>query len=236
MRQNFKLLSFVVAVFALSSCNEIEDYSFDHEYEYYPLEIGHFVIYDVDSIVFDDFTGTSDTFNYQKMHVIDSAFTDNSGRQAHKIIRYQRSNSTQPWLLSDVWQAVQTQSSLEVVEENQRFIKLLFPPEEGQSWHGHKYLDIVDGNEWMENWEYSITALNVAENINGLQLDSTLTVLQHDEENLIEKYYGEEKYAKHVGLVYKKLINLEKQNITAPWTKPEKGFILTMTLLDYGPK
>lgn len=234
MKNSIKGGLLLAAAVTLFSCNKTKSFPVDYKYAYFPLEIGHYVIYDVDSIVFDDNTNRSDTFHYQKMHVIDSSFIDNSGREAYRLIRYHRADSSQPWFIADVWYAVRNKSSLEVVEENQRFIKLLFPPEQGQTWMGNQYLQIVEENEWLEDWEYSVTGADMPDNINELHFDSTVRVLQHDEENLIEKFYGEEKYAWNVGLVYKHLMELHKQNISAPWTEPESGFILTMSIRDYG--
>lgn len=226
-------LSFCMAIF--SSCEKTEDVVLDFKYEYYPSQIGHYVIYDVDSIVFDDFTETSDTFRYQKKYVVDSSFIDGSGREAFKLLRYQRADSTQGWVLSDVWSAVVTNTTLEVNEENQRFVKLLFPPRENQTWMGNEYINIVDANWYLEDWEYTNTTVDASETINGMQFDSTITVTQQDYESLIEKVSAVEKYAKNVGMVYKYFLALEKNgDITRPWTDPESGFILTMTINSYG--
>src|ERR1051325_5894407 len=107
-------MAFAVAAILFCSCNKTEPFTIDYKYDYYPVEIGHYVIYDVDSIVFNDFTQQSDTFHYQKKNVIDSSFIDNSGREAHKLIRYQRKDSSQGWTLTDVWYVVRTQNTLEV--------------------------------------------------------------------------------------------------------------------------
>lgn len=226
-------LAFCMIIF--SSCEKTEDVVLDFKYEYYPTQIGHYVIYDVDSIIFDDFTETSDTFHYQKKYVIDSTFTDGMGRQAHKLLRYHRADSTQAWTLSDVWSVVVNATSLEVVEENQRFVKLLFPPREEQTWDGNKYINITSANWYLEDWEYTAASVDVSEIVNQMQFDSAVTVIQQDYETLIEKVYAEERYAKNVGMVYKSFLALEKRgNISLPWTQPESGFILTMTINSYG--
>ena len=233
----FKKYGFVLALFpliALSSCDKTEEVNFNYKYDYYPKEEGHFVIYNVDSIIFDDFNQTSDTFDYQIKQVVDSTFEDNLGRTAYRLTRFYRANSNLPWTFSQVWYFVPTQTTLEVVEDNQRFVKLLFPPYPGITWHGNQYITITNGNEYLEGWEYEMLTVDEPETVGNLQFDSTITVLQDDNENLIEKVYAKEIFAKHVGLVYKQLLNLEKQNVTAPWTQPESGFILTMIIDSYG--
>src|SRR5687768_8883088 len=131
-------LACCLAIF--SSCSKTEDFNPDYKFEYYPDQIGHYVIYDVDSIVFNDFTNTIDTLRYQRKYVVDSTFVDGTGHNAFKLIRYLRADSTQGWTLSDVWWASIVNNTLEISEENQRFVKLLFPPREDQTWRGNKYL------------------------------------------------------------------------------------------------
>ena len=229
-------VAMLAATVIFSACNKTEDFIIDYKHEYYPAYTGHYVIYDVDSIVFDDFTQTSDTFIYQKMHVLDSVFLDNTGRENFKLMRYQRADPSQAWQFTEVWYVLRTQTTLEIIEENARYVKLLFPQVDNMTWAGNQYISIINDNKYLENWSYRITARDVPQTINGLSLDSTITVMQHDQENLIEKIYGEERYAKHAGLVYKKLIWLKKQNVSVTWQQPEWGFILTMTVNDYGPK
>lgn len=228
----------LLAMAIFSSCNKTEEFIIDYKYDYYPLETGHYVVYDVDSIVIDDFTQTTDTFRYQKKYVIDSTFTDNIGRAAYKLIRYQRGDPTQGWTLTDVWYVVRTETTLEVNEENQRFVKLLFPPDEGQTWNGNQYIDSVDANWYLWHpsaWEYTISEVDKPAIINGFQFDSTLTVTQQSDSTLIEKVISVEKYAKHVGMIYKYFSALEKNgDITRPWSNPESGFILVFSISEYG--
>ncbi len=243
MKISFSHLSTVIAlVFSamlFSSCEKTEDLTIDYKYDYYPSQKGHYVIYDVDSIIFDEFAHSSDTFQYQKKYVVDSAFVDGSGNNAFRIVRYQRPDSTQGWALCDVWWASTPNNSLEVVEENQRFVKLLFPPKENQKWDGNKYLvDSLEASWWywrLDEWEYTIADLDAPATIQGMTFDSTLTVNQQSDSTLIHKVISYEQYAKHVGMIYKKFIALEKNgDITRPWSNPESGFILTMTINSYG--
>ena len=224
------LLSFVLL---LNSCKKDDPFQPDFKYDYFPVDSGHWVIYDVDSIFFDDFNMRVDTFHYQIRELIESTFIDNENRETQRIERYRREDSASLWQITDVWFANRTRTVAEKVEENLRFIKLVFPLEEGKTWFGNQYIDATGELEWMEEWEFEITALDEAETINGMALDSVLTVSQTDQENPLEKIFAEEKYARGVGLVYKELWHLEKQNFSAPWTEAEKGFILKMTVHDY---
>ncbi len=230
-------LAFCMAIF--SSCEKTEDFVINYQYEYFPTTLGHYVVYDVDSIIFDDFTGTSDTFRYQKKYVVDSLFVDLSGNDAFKLVRYHRTDSTQAWVLSDVWWGAKVNNTIEVSEENQKFVKLVFPPRSNQAWDGNKYIaDSLDASWWFwrfGDWEYTITELDIPATLNGIQFDSTITVLHQADSTLIEKTVSVEKYAKHVGMIYKQFSAMEKRgDLTRPWTDPESGFILTVTINSYG--
>jgi len=60
------ILSSLFLTSILVSCNE--DPAFvepDAGYDHYPLNQGAYIIYDVDSIVYNDFTGNTEEYNYQ---------------------------------------------------------------------------------------------------------------------------------------------------------------------------
>ena len=236
---NFKpTFYWLFMLIVLYSCNKEDDFVIDFKYEYFPVEIGSFVVYNVDSIKFIDNEPTvSDTAQYQIKELIESVFVDNEGRDTYRIERYKRRDSLSPWVIEDVWFSNRTQTTAERIEENLRFIKLVFPPKIGLTWDGNVFIDIHEGIEWLEDWEYEITELDVPNTVNELSFDSTLTVLQEDNQadfvNVIEKIYSIEVYAKHVGLVSKELQVLKKEPI-ALWTEPTSGFIVRMEIAGYG--
>lgn len=230
-----KLIILLIVVFLLlAGCGKDENFDPDFKYEYFPVDTGRYVTYRVDSIVYDDFTGTVDTFQYQLQERITSTFKDNEGRTNYRLERYFRQSDSANWRIGDVWFMLRTKERAEKIEENQRFIKLVFPPKEGVTWQGNRFLNITDNIDYYEDWTYEITEVDEEATYNGLQFDSTLTVDQVDNENQIEKTRGIEAYAKDVGMIYKELQHLEKQDVTAPWSEAESGFILRMSVIDYG--
>lgn len=228
------LLVVFLGLLFVPGCSEDENFQPDFKYEYFPLDTGRYVTYEVDSIVYDDFTGTVDTFQYQLKETIASTFKDNQGRTNYRLQRYFRPSDTAKWRIGDVWFTIRTDERAEKIEENQRFIKLVFPPERGATWQGNRFINTTDNIDYYEDWTYEITELDVAATYNDLQFDSTLTVDQVDKENQIEKTRAIETYAKGVGLIYKEFLHLEKQDVTAPWSEAESGFILRMSVVDYG--
>ena len=132
----------ILTVFTLlffSSCKKETELPVDMGYKYFPVNTGHWVTYDVDSISYNDFTGQVDSFTFQIREVVESVFTDNEGRETQRLERYKRWNDTSAWFLKDVWMVNLTATTAEKVEENIRIIKLIFPPKDNEKWDGNLY-------------------------------------------------------------------------------------------------
>ena len=137
--------------------------------------------------------------------LIESNFLDNEGRQSERIERYTRKNDSLPWVLRDVWYQTRTSAKAEKVEENVRFVKLIFPINSTQKWNGNAFNSIG-------NYEYTYKAVDTKKTVNGISFDSTLTVNQQLDSNLIEKKYQLEIYAKNVGMIYKRFVDVQDKS------------------------
>lgn len=174
------------------------------EYQYAPTDVGHVVVYDVRIIEKDEFTGVQDTVDYQLKELIESTFTDIAGRPTQRIERYTRTDSTQAWIISDVWTSNMLKDRFEKNEENNTYVKLRFPITLDFQWNGNLF------NGQLEK-TYTYTSIHQPYSINGFSLDSTITVLQDDYEDLLEKRYELERYALGIGLVYKESTLIKKE-------------------------
>jgi len=194
----------LVILFSISSCKKEKTSSaFDMGYDYFPINTGHNVTYQVDSIFYDGFNaGKSDTFHFKVKELIESQFTDLQNRLAQRIERYRKDNDTTDWYIKDVWFSNRTASAVEKVEENVRFVKLVFAVEDGKKWDGNIYN--TQGEQ-----SYKYTLLNEPYTVNGRTYDSTVTVIQKDEPTSISQDYQVEVYAKNIGLIYKHYLHLE---------------------------
>ncbi len=204
MKKHLLSISTLFICIFFSSCEEDKIIKEDLFHEYFPVDVGHWVIYDVDSIVYDDFYETIDTFYYQVKEVIESKFTDGSGKEALRIERYIRHGSDENWQIKNVWTARRLPSRAEKVEENIRYIKLVFPPKVNKSWDGNAY-------NIKSEQIYKITQTHEQQIINDLQFDSVVTVLQADFETLISKEYKVEKFAKNIGLIFKEYVDVKTE-------------------------
>ncbi len=231
-----------------AACTETtEDIDLDYGYEYFPLRLGQTLVYEVDSVVYDDFTNTIDTVQFQLREITLDTFRDGENILNYRIERQVRSDENAAWQFKQIVAARRTSTKAERMEGNQRYLNLVFPARLGNSWDGNAYLDQDTiytirnvSIEIYKGWEdFSYTQLDEAYQLNGFNFDSTLLVQQVDYENLIELRSSVERYAKGIGLVYKELKILDTQcggNLAAcqglSWEeKAEKGFIYRMRLI-----
>lgn len=223
----------ILSISFIYSCKKSSIPPVDIDQSYFPLITGKYIIYDVDSLGFNNFypandSNYSDTSRFQIKEEIDSVFIDNTGNQAYKIIRSRRPNENSSWIVTDVWSANLTDYTAEKVEENLRFIKLYFPILPGREWFGNAYIETDSVFEWMEGWIYEYTSVHEPLTLNNLSFDSTLTVTQLDDQNVIERNVFIEKYARNVGLIYK----FEERLETQP-SQPQDGYIITTTIREF---
>ncbi len=227
-------------LFLLPSCEKTpDDYKLESGLEYFPLQVGKLVEFEVDSIIYTP-TGseknkTSKTFFRE---VVSDSFPGINGNIVYKIERYQRKEAIQPWQIQKVLTAELTNERAYRTEDNLRFIKLVFPVRKNKTWDGNVHFNPglivnVEGEslEMFKNWQSKITDLMGSETIGTLKLIDVVNVQIANSENLIELRRGTEKYAKGIGLIYRELWILDTQCIEKctgkPWTeKAEKGFIV----------
>lgn len=197
------LLSFVF-LFALS-CKK-EKASVDFHFDYFDLRQGRYITYDVTEIKHDDGAIVAhDTMNYQLKTVIGDTVVDNEGRIARKFLRYKRNSPSDSWVLSDVWTAIITGRRAELVEENQRMVKMVFAPTISKVWDLNAYNP-------QNELECYYRDLHKQTTINGIQFDSVLVVEQEDFPSFVDYRRKYEVYANGVGLVYKHFKDLKIQN------------------------
>jgi hypothetical protein len=178
----------------LNSCKKSQPPQF--HYEYFGLEPGRYIIYNVSEITHNKDLGIHDTLNYQLKTLWGDTIMDNEGRIAREFLRYTRTNSGEPWVLQDVWSGLIDGIRAELIEENQRTVKLVFAPTLSKSWDANAY-------NMFDPLDCYYRDIHIDTLISGVNLDSTLVVEQEDYTSLIDTVRKYEVYAKHIGLVRK---------------------------------
>ena len=201
----FIIIALMVVVVSIYSCKKRETIKpVDVGYCYYPYNVGHWIKYDVDSTYYDGFTHTVRKYHFKLNEEIESTFLDNQNRPTQRLERYVQISDTTSWYLRNVWTSNLTASTAEKVEDNIRYVKLIFPIIESQTWNGNAYNTLGELDYTYNNTYKPFT-------VNGMTFDSTITVIQNVDSNLIYVKYMIEVYAKNVGLIYKRYEDIQKQ-------------------------
>lgn len=227
------------------SCKKQDQFTLASISDYYPLQVGKFITYNVDSTVFINFGKRDTIIKYQVQDRVDAQLTDNNGKPVYRIIRYIRKNETQTWSANNTFTAAPRENSIDLIENNLRFQKLKMPVSEGFSWKGNTYLPIDPypsyqfASAFTDDWDYTYDSVNAPLTIGAVTIDSTIKVSQADESlgqdpknpatTYAERTYAIEKYAKGIGLVYKEFLHWEYQGGGATF----KGFGIKMTMKDH---
>jgi len=224
------------------------------QHAYFPLKIGKFVVYQVDSIVYDFDAGgntVQDSSRTFSREIVADTLRDSSGELQYIIERYEQTVLSQPWVFKNAITSSQTATQAIRTEDNWRFLKLVFPMDRRSEWDGNIWIDesreIEIAGERMRpftNWAYKVDSIDVQAIVGQFSFDSTLLVTEADDVNVIERRFSRVRYAKYIGVVWREQWILDSQYCnqvppptdceTRPWTqKAEKGYILRQTILSF---
>ncbi len=250
MKYNLFLLISVLVVFTACE-NTTEDLVAESYKDYYPLQVGKFIAYRIDSTVFTKSGSMIETHKYQVKHTVHAETTDNQGRKVFLVNRLIRDEAgTSAWLENGSYIVTPLSDRVEVTENNMRVIKLIDPVKAGFSWRGNAYLPSspfrppydMDAGSDMNEWVFSYTNFGDT-TVNGQQYQNVWTVAQNNhvlnfpvtpDTRIALKEVGLEKYAKNIGLVYKVFDLYEYQGPHAD--NPQgtyTGFGITMWMIDH---
>jgi len=235
----FLILLFTVLFFSCEK-REIDTYQTDMGYDYFPITVGQYRTYAVDSVVYQK-VGAPDTIFSQIKETIVEQLQDGDYSK-YRVLREWRATENDAWQTNTVWWIIKENNRIIQTEENLKFIKLTFPVKANIAWDGNGFFDkrtiVKVGNENLEffkEWDYRVIGIG-AETINGSDYADVVQVEEADFETSIELRTSVAKYAKGIGLIERRQKILDTQCITCVtnWTeKAEKGVILTQTLIDH---
>ena len=213
-----------IALSFISCKKETDNFTPETFNDYYPLQVGKYITYNLDSTLFTNFGQNDTVVSYQVQDRVDAQITDNLGRPGYRIIRYIRKDASEDWAPNNTFMAVATDNSVEFIENNLRYLKLENPVKQDFSWKGNSYIDTysIDSDvKYLDDWDYIYDSIGVHLTINSLTIDSTLKIAERDEflgqdpsipgTQYAEKTYAVEKYGKGIGLIYREFLHWEYQ-------------------------
>jgi hypothetical protein len=178
-------------------------------FDYFPTAIGTWREYVCDSVFHADNDNNNDDSVYSSRfylrEIIDSNYIDIEGRRVEIIKRYRRSDTLSTWNILNIWTQRLSTVSAYRVEENINLHKLAFPINSSVIWNSN---DANTFDEEPNQYEY----FHEPGIFNNMNFDSTLSVIQINDNNYISRQFGNEIYATGVGLIYKERDELGKRN------------------------
>lgn len=229
----------------LFSCKKTDDFSSEPLSDYAPMQVGKYITYRLDSTVFPNFGRNTEVHYYQEKHMVDAQVPDAMGRPSYRVLKFLRdSGGLQSWQPAGSYFVTPLEKTVEVVENNLRFVRLSLPINEGFTWKTNQYLpdepflplysfqNDLDISDW--DYVYASEGENFTLNgktysvitIDGTDRSSNVPVIDPSIYGSID--YQHYKYAKGLGLIYQEWIMWDYQ--------PPNGMVTTGFKTGFGVK
>jgi hypothetical protein len=190
-------LLLVLCFTAMFSCKKTSTKSTgDATVNYFPVKIGKFVTYHVDSILYDDISCLKLETRKQIKYVISDTFRDSKKRLSYIMDEYSRPHEGSSWMKvkvilltpAPIAQATTTpppntpNNSILYSQDGVQYVKVVFPITEGVTWKGNALVNLDDPNfAYLKNWNYTYQNLGKGFNTGYADFPNTVTVLENNE-------------------------------------------------------
>lgn len=201
--KNQRLISGILLVMVsfFVSCKEETKTIKENGKNYYPLSVGSFYIYDIDSFLYDGINKRIDTSSQVIRDFVKEFLIDSAGNEVFRIERSVLVDSVY-WNSYLSYTASIHSLSVQSFMHNSREVRLSFPITEFKTWDGNLY-----NNKPLEEYYY----LDIQEPfiIGDSTYENTVTVLQKEfyepkpPLQPLFDIYKKEVFAKDIGMIYK---------------------------------
>lgn len=240
------LIAVVLGAAFFSSCKKdrvvVNANGGDQYQTFMPLELGKYIIYDVDSSIWDDTKCIKYSNKSQQEYLVTDTFRDAQKRLSYVVNIRSRANEKAPWVVNDVVYYTPGAEQLEYVEKNIRYVKLVSPVVEEKQWLGNNLMPQEDQDyNYLKGWKYTYHNLLAPFDNGAIKFEKTVTVVETDQilnnpETQPEDYayllQSKSVYAFRVGMVYREYAYWIYDPI--PMAKNcRKGVGVTMRAIEY---
>lgn len=163
------------------------------EHDFFPLETGRFVEYEVTETQYALAAPPLIRTSWLR-EVVREPFTDATGQPAFRLERFRRATDDAPWQLDSVWAARLETNRVVKTEGNVARVKLVFPLREDLRWNGNALND--RGPQ-----EYRVRRFDTPRRMGAFSFPRTLEVVQREDSSLVSLERRTERYARGVGLI-----------------------------------
>lgn len=219
---------FITILLVFSSCEtKVEEIPTDFGFDYQPLEIGLFWIYEVDQTTyFGENDSEDEQFFYRDL--VRTFYLNEEGEQVF-IINRAKSTDNSNWTTQLEYTLLRRDFKLLRTIENQTLVSLVFPPELGKIWDGNIYL-----NQNEDEFEIDFVGNNMLGDAN---LNNILRVNQEDSDDEITyRDIRYEVFEKGVGIIekYEEVLTYCSRNDCLGDKLIDGGSQVYMKLVEYG--
>lgn len=248
------ILTLAICATAMYSCRKTSSNTGDKTLNYFPIQLGKYVTYNVDSVTYDTLNCSQYESKSQLKYAITDTFRDTDNRLSYIMNVYSRPNDGAAWIKSNVILLTPAPvpplttspapntptSSILWSQDGAQFIKMEFPIVEGISWKGNQFVPVNDSDYmFYKNWNYTYQNLYQSFNTGYSNFDNTVTVLENNETvynpaldttQYAYRTYSKAVYGYNVGMVYKEFTHY----IYHPNHETcVKGYTVTMRAVDH---
>lgn len=227
MRAILPVWCFMILLIFASCETEVEEVPTDFGFDYQPLEIGLFWIYEVDQTTyFGENDSEDEQFFYRDLV---RTFYVNGEREQVFVINRAKSTDRSNWTTQFEYTLLRRDFKLLRTIENQTVVNLVFPPKLGTTWDGNIYRD---KNE--DEFEIDSVGNNM---MGGGSSDNIVRVNQEDSDDKITfRDIRYEIFEKGVGIIekYDEVITYCSRNDCLGEQLIDSGSEVYMKLVDYG--
>lgn len=237
------LLTAALFSLVLSSCDKDDEdkYNGNLTLAYFPLEIGHYVTYQVDSTYWDKALCLRTIHKMQHRYQVADTFSDSMGRPSYRIDILTRPTDSISWTMDEVIYVTRTNDRLEMYQNNLPIIRQTFPIANGRTWKGNSLIPAGDEDyAYMRDWDYQYTNLGQEFNNGQSSYKNTVTVNQVDKKEgnpetlpgtSAYRTFGKEVYSYGIGLVYREITHwVYDPSVGNPC---REGYSVTLRAIDH---
>lgn len=189
---NFGNILLLLISMAAFSCDPKTTEPVD-DYNYFPLEVGRYLIYQVQEEVYSTSQKDPVVKTWQEKDEVIKVET-NENISTYTLSRSSRNNATEYWQKVKEFTVQKYPDKILTNIDNRTYFSMAFPVDPNLEWNGNSYNDL-DGED------YHYQNINAPASIEAQSFDKTLTVEERRDTSIINRYIGVKQYALGVGLI-----------------------------------
>lgn len=219
-RLDFLFFLIWLPALCMFSCHEVEEPG-DIGLRYFPLSSGMSWVYQVDSIRYNAFSGTSDTVQFFILYEAAAPVQEENEESVLQIKVYDSSAQSGGWNLIHEVEMRRNAFRAECKDPSGRMVKLVFPVVLNKRWNSNMY------QEEIRNVRYSL--VEHVFNNGFISANDCITITEKSDSNFFQNEQMYEVYASGIGMIYGFARETETQN------ERTSGYHMQKTLIRYQP-